>query len=109
MDVVLVAAVDLTVETPLSSKLFSGWRLSKRDAAGPAHCVGEPSPANNTSTRTGATRATENLWLHRFVRVAGWGDNVIVVVWYCVEVVVTAPAVESGDMSPVVQGSVNDA
>ena len=56
------------------------------DAAGPAHCVGEPPPTNNTSARAGACVSLK-----------------------VVEVVVAGPAVESEDTSPVVQTSVDDA
>ena len=59
------------------------------------------------------TRQLETWWPQRLVRRARERGNVVV--WYCCvslrvsEVVVAGPAIKSRDVSPVVQGSVNDA
>ena len=99
--------------TPLSSEQFSRWRLQKRGAdvnrggriARESQRHPPPAEANRAPRDSMASQ----------IQTCSWGVNVIVIVRnYCVslgvvEVVVAGPAVESADMSPLVQSSVDDA
>ena len=72
-------------------------------------------PSNPVVLEKGSTRQLETRRLHRPTRAARQGDNVIIVVRYgcvslkVVEVVVAGPTVQSGDTSPVVESTVEDA
>ena len=80
---------------------------------GLARCVGASSSANNvTPPGTGVNRAVGDLMA---TQIHTCSSSVIVIVRYCcvslkvVEVAVAKPTVKSGDVSPVEQGSVDDA